>query len=105
MVQIYILLDAQILKEDPSDGEPWPDVFNNLFDELRKRNIRTVVKLAFVSYGPSFTKGLDDEVLDCTVRIPDPSRSARGSAGRPVGNLDRRGKGRRLFSVASSSGN
>lgn len=69
---LYIVLDFEILSQaGRSHGSAgWPAVFSGLFEKLSERNVKTVVKVALVSYSsPLLKDSLNDDYGDCVVTV------------------------------------
>jgi hypothetical protein len=81
--QVYVLIDIEALGQsftDHGQGCSWPPAFQDLFNKMRDRNLKTVVKVLLVSYG-SFAfdqvteQGLRDLLI--SVRRQHPSLPAQ----------------------------
>ncbi|KAF2970332.1 hypothetical protein GQX73_g3213 [Xylaria multiplex] len=56
---IYIILDIEVLNRfsEPSVTDFWPNAFFGLFTELSTRSVKTIVRVAIISYGSLLLKG------------------------------------------------
>ncbi|KAI0971619.1 hypothetical protein F4678DRAFT_431332 [Xylaria arbuscula] len=69
---LYIILDIEVLSHAVGGltKDFWPAVFLKMFSELLARNIKTVVKVALVSYGsPLFRTSMSSEWQDLVVPV------------------------------------
>lgn len=103
MSQIYMIVDLEILGIEKAERS-WPGIFTTLVERLQCRNIRTVVKVAFVLtrsiYKATLIQDMDQRSI---LQIPT-SRSGRVSKCRTQTHLTKSWKREnRLLSLASSS--
>ena len=83
--QIYIIMDLEVLGKRTDDQYPIPNAFARLVDQLEQRQVRTVVKIALISYRPLELSELPS-VFDKVITIPKKgkpgaSRRAKGRGG------------------------
>jgi hypothetical protein len=93
---IYIIIDAELIDNslaELTEGFSFPAAFLQLFSQLTDLNIKTVIKVAFVSYGsPVSRQALSSECENFVV--PVVTTSSRKRIGK--GKRSERGKSRRL---------
>ncbi|KAL9073136.1 MAG: hypothetical protein Q9157_004869 [Trypethelium eluteriae] len=79
--QIYIIIDMSILDFDSDTEEPWPMLFNRMFEELAARRLQITVKVAFIcqSFRQKGKLGDSEEVQKLSLSSPrsDKVRSNR----------------------------
>ncbi len=102
--QIYMIVDLEILGIGMTERS-WSGIFTTLFERLQCRNIRTVVKVAFVLtrsiYKATLIQDMDQRSI---LQIPM-NRSGRVSKHRTQARLNKPWKRQRnLLSLAGSSG-
>jgi len=93
--QLYIVIDADVLRQEFSSDVSWPQEFLKLFEELKSNSPKTAVKAVLISFGSSryMLAGecafLDDKTIKidrdrrggCAVRRRQLFRSATRSQG------------------------
>lgn len=84
---VYLTIDVEVLGSSFAESAAnfsWPTVFLKLFQDLRARGIKTVVKVVLVSYGsPILARGIENRSRNLVVRVggsTNRSMAVRGKA-------------------------
>jgi hypothetical protein len=79
---LYIIVDIELLHPSLpviTEGFSWPASFRSLFAGFIERNIRTILKVALVSYGsPIIDPPMNQELRDSMIPVGGSGRSRRG---------------------------
>lgn len=98
LAQIYIIVDAEMLNSGIDGRITWASAFQKLFDELGRRGVDTVVKVAIIGYKATTLNYLPKAVVDSAVQIPESKcKKAMAQAGKQRGRSNRNIKSMRLW--------
>lgn len=98
LAQIYIIVDAEMLNSSIDGRITWASAFQKLFDELERRGVDTVVKVAIIGYKATTLNCLPKAVVDSAVHIPESKcKKAMAQAGKQRGRSNRNIKSMRLW--------
>ncbi|TVY56796.1 hypothetical protein LSUE1_G009197 [Lachnellula suecica] len=78
--RIYIIIDVEVLgKKEDGEEVCWLGAFANLFEEMAKRAIYTIVTVALVSYGSTLTSATPSPYNHGIIDIPRKKEVSVGS--------------------------
>jgi hypothetical protein len=97
LTQLYIIVDLDVLKDTPTKGYHWPEKFQALFEELRQRNISTIVKVAFISSRVRQLSQTEQFPKDRILQIPNGRSSKIQKASKSISGTRSRKKFRKFL--------